>query len=240
MFFGNQKIGKLRRLPDGDRILLSWLMLLALGGKCNDGGRVYITPTEPYAVNDLADAFSFKEKLMQNALDAFVRFGMISIDSAGFILILNWSEYQQTNKGSDKGSEQREKTRERVARFRERKKAECNSKRNVTERYVVTERNEDVTQCNATEEIDKDIDITTTTNIYLSYLQSEEHKIHKRVAESFQNCGFQYHPDVINDFIAYNKSRDWLGIGGESVLDNLDRYVNRWCEGEKGRRGEEQ
>ena len=90
-------------------------------------------------------------------------------------------------------------------------------------------------------DIDIDIDIdTTTTNNYLSYLQSEEYKLFERVCQSFKNCGYLCPPDVVNDFIAYNNSRDWLGIGGESVLENLDRYVNRWYEGEKRRRGDQQ
>ena len=41
MFFVNRKIGKLRRLPEGDKILLAWIMLLSLAGKVNDGGKVY-------------------------------------------------------------------------------------------------------------------------------------------------------------------------------------------------------
>ena len=81
---------------------------------------------------------------------------------------------------------------------------------------------------------------TTTTNYYLSYLASEEHQLFKRVSQSFENCGYLCTADVVNDFIAYNNSRDWLGIGGESVLENLDRYVNRWYEGEKKRRGDQQ
>ena len=89
-------------------------------------------------------------------------------------------------------------------------------------------------------DIDKDIDTTTTTNNYLSYIETDEYQLFRRVCQSFKNCGYLCPPDVVNDFIAYNNSRDWLGIGGESVLENLDRYVNRWYEGEKRRRGDQQ
>lgn len=137
MFFVNRKIGKLRRLPEGDKILLSWIMLLSLAGKVNDGGKVYITPTEPYGVEDLADTFSFKPKLMHSALDAFSRFEMISIDDNGIIQIENWSEYQ-SSPSMDRTDVIREQTRERVARYRERKNAGCNVTSSVTHGVTVT------------------------------------------------------------------------------------------------------
>ena len=137
MFFVNRKIGKLRRLPEGDKILLAWIMLLSLAGKVNDGGKVYITPTEPYEVEDLAETFSFKPKLIQSALDAFSRFDMISIDDNGIIQIENWSEYQ-SSQSIDRTDVIREQTRERVARYRERKNAECNVTSSVTHGVTVT------------------------------------------------------------------------------------------------------
>jgi hypothetical protein len=97
-----------------------------------------------------------------------------------------------------------------------------------------------VDNCPPDKDIDKEKDketTTTTINNTLSYLQSDEFKLFQRVSQSFKDCGILFHPDMVEDFIAYNNSRDWLGIGGESVLDNLDRYVSRWFEGEKSRRG---
>ena len=97
-----------------------------------------------------------------------------------------------------------------------------------------------VDNCPPDKDIDKDKDketTTTTINNTLSYLQSDEFKLFQRVSQSFKDCGILAPPDMVDDFIAYNNSRDWLGIGGESVLDNLDRYVSRWFEGEKNRRG---
>ena len=40
--FDNRKIKHLRRLPDGDNIVLIWVMLLTIAGRCNANGRVYI------------------------------------------------------------------------------------------------------------------------------------------------------------------------------------------------------
>lgn len=74
-------------------------------------------------------------------------------------------------------------------------------------------------------------DNTTTTNNNHSFLQSEEFKLFHRVCEAFRNCGAKSNPE---DFIAYNEAREWKGIGGESVLDNLERYVTRWEKREIG------
>ena len=84
-----------------------------------------------------------------------------------------------------------------------------------------------------------DINTTTTTNKYLLYLESDEYQLFDKVGKSFRQCGIPYSTDMVEDFIAYNNSRGWLGIGGENVLDNLDRYVNRWYEGERNKRGAE-
>ena len=39
------------------------------------------------------------------------------------------------------------------------------------------------------------------------------------------------------DFIAYNKSRDWKGIGGEDVREDYARYADRWESEERRKRG---
>jgi hypothetical protein len=84
-------------------------------------------------------------------------------------------------------------------------------------------------------EKEKDIYIntTTTTNNH-SFIQSEEFALFTKVAKAFGQCRAKSNPE---DFIAYNEARGWLGIGGESVLDNLERYVCRWESYEIAKRG---
>jgi predicted phage replisome organizer len=136
--FDKRKINKIRRLPDGDSILLFWVMLLATAGKCNAGGMIFITERVPFTEEDLADEFDFEVSTIKLALKAFVELDMISIDDEGFIEVSNWEEYQN----ADKLAEIREKTRKRVAKCRENKRLEaCNVTGNAT-----------VTLCNAIEE----------------------------------------------------------------------------------------
>lgn len=127
--FDRRKINKIRRLPDGDKILLFWVMLLATAGKCNAGGMIYITERVAFTKEDLADEFDFEISTIELALKAFEELDMIDIYDGGFISVRNWEKYQST----DKLAEIREQTRKRVAKCRENKRlAECNVTSNVT------------------------------------------------------------------------------------------------------------
>ncbi len=107
--FDKRKIKKLRRLPAGNDLLLIWVMLLAMAGKCNAGGHIYITPTVPFQEDDLADELDFDVNTIRLALQAFSELGMISLSDDGFIYISNWEKYQS----ADKLAELRAKDRER-------------------------------------------------------------------------------------------------------------------------------
>lgn len=151
--FENRKIRHLRKLPDGNNIVLIWVMLLSLAGKCNAGGMIFLTENIPYTPKMLADELDFEENTVILALDALESLGMIRRD--GFLMIEDWAAHQNAE-GLDKI---REQNRNRVANYRQRQKAlqENNGVTlcNVTERY-------DVTQCNAPRiriDIDKEEDI---------------------------------------------------------------------------------
>lgn len=127
--FDQRKIKKIRRLPAGNDILLIWIMLLSMAGKCNAGGMIYITESVPFTEEDLADELGFEVGTIRLAMTAFRELDMISTDDAGFINVNGWEEYQNT----DKLAEMREQTRKRVAKCREKKLLpECNATSNVT------------------------------------------------------------------------------------------------------------
>lgn len=135
--FDNRKIKQLRCLPEGNNIVLIWVMLLTLAGRCNAGGMIFLTENIPYTAKMLAEELKFEENTVRLALEALERFGMIQTDC--FLSITNWDEYQNVE-----GMERiRDQTSKRVARYRERQKAitdGCNVTSNVT-----------VTQSNATD-----------------------------------------------------------------------------------------
>ena len=152
--FDNRKIKHLRRLPDGNSIVLIWVMLLTLAGRCNARGMIFLTEDIPYTPKMLADELGFEETTVSLAVDALSKLGMIQTD--GVLQVSNWEKYQNVE-GMDSI---REQTRLRVAKHREKKAAlteNCASSDDVTQGNVTG--NVTVTQCNATDiDIDKDID----------------------------------------------------------------------------------
>lgn len=141
--FDNRKIKYIRRLPEGDSIVLIWVMLLTMAGRCNDGGRIWLTENIPYNAKSLANELGFEESTVMLALDALENLRMIDRTS-DCLTIPGWEEYQNVE-GMEKI---REQTRKRVAKHREQKRlADCNAKSNVT-----------VTEGNATD-IDKERDL---------------------------------------------------------------------------------
>ncbi len=132
--FDKRKIKKIRRLPAGNDILLIWIMLLSIAGKCNAGGKIYITESVPFTEDDLADELGFEVGTIRLAMTAFTELDMISTDCAGFININGWEEYQNVE-GMEKI---REQTRQRVAKCREKKLL---SQGSVTSNVTVTLRN---------------------------------------------------------------------------------------------------
>ena len=92
--FDNRKIKHLRRLPDGDSIVLIWVMLLTLAGRCNSGGMIFLTENIPYTSKMLADELDFEESTVQLALNALEQLGMIQTNDNGFIAVTGWEKHQ--------------------------------------------------------------------------------------------------------------------------------------------------
>lgn len=116
--FDKRKIKKVRRLPAGNDLLLIWIMLLAMAGKCNAGGMIYITESVPFTEEDLADELDFDVNTIRLALKAFEELDMIDTSPEGFINVIGWEEYQNI----DKLAEIREQNRERKRLQRARQK----------------------------------------------------------------------------------------------------------------------
>ena len=116
--FDNRKIKHLRRLPDGNNIVLIWVMLLTMAGRCNSGGMIFLTENIPYTPKMLADELDFEENTVRLALEALERLGMV-VMSNGCFTIAGWSEHQNID-GMDKI---RESKRLAQARWRAKQKA---------------------------------------------------------------------------------------------------------------------
>ena len=190
--FDNRKIKHLRRLPEGNNIVLIWVMLLTMAGRCNSGGMIFLTENIPYTPKMLADELDFEENTVILALQVLEQLDMIVTDN-GFFAIAGWEEYQNIE-GLDKI---REQTRQRVAKCREKKLL---SKCNVTSNATVTE-------CNGTDievdkEKEKDLDLFTTTTTEAAPTLTE-------VYIYFRSCLDEGYISEAEKFHAYNAKRGW-------------------------------
>ena len=118
--------------------MLIWVMLLTMAGRCNAGGRIFLTEDIPYTPKMLADELDFEENTVSLALEALERLNMIAREG-GELSIANWEEYQNIE-GMDKI---REQNRARKQRQRQ---------RSLPERDMSRDSHVTVTQCHATEE----------------------------------------------------------------------------------------
>ena len=142
--FDDEKILLIETLPAADSIITIWFKLLCLCGKQNNSGVLMFNGHLAYTDEMLAVIFRRELPTVRLALKTFQDFGMIEIID-GVITIPNWDKHQNI----DALEKQREDTRIRVQRFREKQKliasgagnAECNEDGNVTQGVTVTLRN---------------------------------------------------------------------------------------------------
>ena len=125
--FDNRKIRHLRRLPDGNSIVLIWVMLLTMAGRCNSSGMIFLTENIPYTPKMLADELDFEENTVKLALSALEQLNMIVTDN-GFFSIAGWDEYQNIE-GMEKIREQN-----RIRKQKQRAKAALLEPGHVTSR----------------------------------------------------------------------------------------------------------
>lgn len=91
--FDNRKVKFLRKLPEGDSIVLIWVMLLTMAGRCNAGGMIFLTENIPYTPKMLADELGFEESTVTLALQALAQMDMVILDG-DMLRIAGWEEYQ--------------------------------------------------------------------------------------------------------------------------------------------------
>ena len=149
--FDNAKIKYLRTLPEGDKIVLIWVMLLAKAGKCNANGYIFLTENIPYTQDMLAAEFGFEITTIQLALNSLMRLGMINLDESN-LYVTGWEEHQNIE-GLEKI---REDNRKRVAKYRKKQKLLSS---NVTSNITVTGSNDIEEEREEEREEDKEIDI---------------------------------------------------------------------------------
>ena len=173
--FDNRKIKHLRKMPEGNNIVLIWVMLLTMAGRCNSGGMIFLTENIPYTTKMLADELDFDESTIILALRVLSEFGMIVFDENKFA-IQNWEEHQNID-----GMERiREQNRLRKQKQREREKQLIEDKCHVTSHATVT-------TSHATDiDKDKEIDIYNN-NIFITEKSETKKTNYQQIVDKYNS-----------------------------------------------------
>lgn len=139
--FDNRKVRRILAYENGERVLLFWLRLLCLAGKCNEGGALMFTEDVPFDAEGLAIECAIPVAEARENLARLSSLGML-YERDGVLTVYNWERHQS----AEKMELIREQTRERMRKSRARK---ASNGADVTQKSVTCYA--DVTQCYATE-----------------------------------------------------------------------------------------
>lgn len=205
--FDNSKIRYIRTLPEGNNMVLIWVMLLSKAGKCNASGFIFLTENIPYTSQMLAAEFGFDLYLIELALATFVKLNMIQLEEH-IIKIAGWEEHQNID-GLDRI---RKQTRKRVAKYREnQKQLSCN----VTSNDTVTEGNA------IEEEREEEIDINIYSSIinYLNKKANTRYRVNNKKTKTLIKARFN-EGFTEDDFykVIDNKVNEWANTDMNKYL----------------------
>lgn len=138
-FRTSRKISAIERMKNGDTIIVIWFKLLCLAGEINDDGMIYITQKKPFDSVSLADELKKPRAVVEAAIEVFEEHDMLIKDDAGFLQIINWGKYQNTDRLAELRAQDRERQRRRRERQKQSTQCDESRDRHVTVTPVVTE-----------------------------------------------------------------------------------------------------
>lgn len=210
--FDNRKIKHLRRLPEGNNIVLIWVMLLTMAGRCNSGGMIFLTENIPYTPKMLANELGFEECTVLLALEALEELDMIVTDN-GIFTIAGWEEYQNV----DRLAEIREYNR--LAKQKERAKKKLLE--GVNDKSMTSQRCQDIEE---EKEEDKDKE-----KEYHSFNHSgEEEYIQKKVSK-YYDPGEDGAEDYAEETRERLKLKYMGGTLGQGIIFMSDEQFDDLC-----------
>ena len=219
--FDNRKIRHLRRLPDGNSIVLIWVMLLTMAGRCNAGGMIFLTENIPYTPKMLADELGFEENTVKLALQALSQLNMIVING-DFFAISGWEEYQNIE-GMEKIRESK-----RLAQARWRAKRDALAEKSTVDSTVDST---EIESNNAEEDKEEDLDIK---NIIIEPQTAHApKKVFKKPTREEVDSFCREHGYRLDTerFLNYYESNGWMV--GRNKMKDWKAAVRNWASKDK-------
>ena len=211
--FDKWKIKKIRRLPSGNDILLIWVMLLAMAGKCNARGMIYITESTPFTEEDLADELDFEVNTIRLALQVFVQYNMISITDDGTIFVVGWEEHQNT----DRLAEIREYNRlaKQKSRAKQKQLESVNDKSMTSQRCHDTE-----------EEGEEEGDLEEENHSFIHSIAREEENSEDEPVENRESLKLKYLNGTLGKGVVMLSDEQFHDLLDKLSIEEFDKYVS--------------
>ena len=157
----HRKIKMVRKGPEGNTLVLLWLLMLAEAGKSSRGGYLMVSDSMPYSAETLGMVTDIPLPTVHLGLKTFAMLDMIDQED-GAIFIRNWGKYQSEDKLEARRESDRK--RQQLHRQNERQKLLVVSPPELMSRDSNVTRSRDVTLQNRE---DKKQEETTLEQVHL-------------------------------------------------------------------------
>jgi predicted phage replisome organizer len=209
--FDDEKIKIIDSMPDHDAILVIWIKLLTLAGKCNSRGCLLISDSLPYTNEMLAAVFSRPLNTIKMALGVFEQLGMICRSDA--IQLVNWEKYQ--NEAALEVIRENERERKRIQRAKQ--TIQITDSNNVPDNVPDKSRNIRTLDI----DIDKEEDIRKRSKNN-NFIRPTRNEVKEYCNERSNNIDVEQFIDYYTSkgwMIGKNKMKDW-----KAAVRNWERY----------------
>lgn len=225
--FDDEKIDFITSLPEADAIIVIWIRLLSLAGKCNAGGYIYLTEKIPYTDDMLSHKFRKPITIIKLALNTLQKLGMIEYDDE-VIFITNWVKHQNV--------EGLEKIRERD---KERKRKERANKKQLLIEGEMSMDSHGTVVGHPQTDIDKDLDIDIDKEkeyipyreiiFYLNEKTGSKYKVGSSKTRELINARWN-DKFTLDDFkiVIDKKVASWTGTDQEKYLRPETLFGNKF------------
>lgn len=104
--FEDTKFKIIDRIPERDVIHYIWVRIVALAGKINLEGNLYMSKNIPYTVETLAIEFNRDANQIKLALNTFIKLEMVEVTEENIYKVKNFAKHQNSKiKSNDKEGE---------------------------------------------------------------------------------------------------------------------------------------
>lgn len=224
--FEDEKMKIIDLMDHGESILIVWFKIICLAGKSNSNGYLMLTDDKPYTDTMIAKVIDRDIEIVRESIKVFIDLGMMEkIDDEYYLP--TWEKHQN----AQKLEEIRKQTRQRMKKYRDKKKESTDDNNSVT--LALQERNSYATDKDIEENKNKkESKEVINTEWFPEFWKLYPKKFKKNESEIMFNSivkDEETHQRIIKDVQKRIKSKEWQNEKGK-FIPHPNNYLNqkRW------------